>query len=219
MDRDSELALVERLREGDAGTFDEVHLAFNIRVFTFLVRLSRRRDVAEDLLEETWLRFVKHARRLGADTRLGPWLFTVARNLHVSYQRSRALEHSAATGLMALWPLGVLIAIVLRLPVAVVMLSFLPLYAFGLQLLVTVAGLYGFCKEYNYRFPVLLPISMIITFVPFQWLLGISALRAVYREARRAQNWEKTEHSGAHRLPAQVSAPVALERLLDEASA
>jgi RNA polymerase sigma-70 factor (ECF subfamily) len=104
MDRDTELALVERLRQGDADAFDAVHQAFNSVVFTFLVRLSRRRDVAEDLLEETWLRFVKHARRLRADTRLGPWLFTVARNLHVSYQRSRALEDSAAEGLMALWP-------------------------------------------------------------------------------------------------------------------
>jgi len=106
MDRDTELALVERLREGDAAAFDEVHLAFNGRVFTFLLRLSRRRDVAEDLLEETWLRFVKHGRRLRADTRLGAWLFTVARNLHVSYQRSRSLEHSATAGLMALWPTG-----------------------------------------------------------------------------------------------------------------
>jgi RNA polymerase sigma-70 factor (ECF subfamily) len=106
MDRDTELALVERLRRGDADAFDAVHLAYNRLVFTFLVRLSRRRDVAEDLLEETWLRFVKHARRLRADTRLGPWLFTVARNLHVSYQRSRALEDSAAAGLMALWPIN-----------------------------------------------------------------------------------------------------------------
>ena len=104
MDRDTELALVERIRQGDADAFDAVHLAFNRRVFTFLLRLSRRRDVAEDLLEETWLRFVKHGRRLRADTRLGPWLFTVARNLHVSYQRSRALEDSASAGLMALWP-------------------------------------------------------------------------------------------------------------------
>jgi RNA polymerase sigma-70 factor (ECF subfamily) len=104
MDRETELALVERLRQGEADAFDAVHLAFNRPVFTFLVRLSRRRDVAEDLLEETWLRFVKHARRLRGDTRLGPWLFTVARNLHVSYQRSRAMEDSAAAGLMALWP-------------------------------------------------------------------------------------------------------------------
>jgi RNA polymerase sigma-70 factor (ECF subfamily) len=104
VDRDTELAVVERLRRGDPDAFDEVYTAFNTRLFTFLVRLSRRRDVAEDLLEETWLRLVKHSRRLQADTRLGPWLFTVARNLHVSFTRSRMLEDSASASLMALWP-------------------------------------------------------------------------------------------------------------------
>jgi RNA polymerase sigma-70 factor (ECF subfamily) len=104
VERDSELALVERLRQGDADAFDDVYAAFNTHLLTFLVRLSRRRDVAEDLLEETWLRLVKHARRLRADTRLAPWLFTVARNLHISYNRSRMLEDSAAASLIALWP-------------------------------------------------------------------------------------------------------------------
>jgi RNA polymerase sigma-70 factor (ECF subfamily) len=104
MDRGTELALVERLRQGDVDAFDDVYAAFNTRLFTFLVRLSRRRDVAEDLLEETWLRLVKHARRLQVDTRLGPWLFTVARNLCASYNRSRMLEDSAAASLIALWP-------------------------------------------------------------------------------------------------------------------
>jgi RNA polymerase sigma factor (sigma-70 family) len=107
MDTETECALVERLRDGDAEAFDAVHEAFHARLFTFLLRLSRRRDVAEDLLEETWLRLVRHAPRLRRDTRLGPWLFTVARHLHVSYVRSRVLEDSAVTSLIALWPFGV----------------------------------------------------------------------------------------------------------------
>lgn len=104
MDRETELALVRRLRGDDADAFDAVHAEFNGRLFNFLVRLSRRREVAEDLLEETWLRLVANARRLRPDTRLGPWLFTVARNLHVSYCRSRMLEDSQAAGLLSLWP-------------------------------------------------------------------------------------------------------------------
>jgi RNA polymerase sigma factor (sigma-70 family) len=68
--------------------------------------LSRRREVAEDLLEETWLRLVSHATRLRPDTRLAPWLFTVARNLYVSYQRSRMLEDAHAISLIGLWPCG-----------------------------------------------------------------------------------------------------------------
>ena len=106
MDRDVELQLVERLRVGDPEAFDVVHAAFNRRLYNFLARLSNRREVAEDLLEETWLRLVVHARRLDRDTRLGAWLFTVARHLHASYCRSRLLEDSHTAGLIGLWPYG-----------------------------------------------------------------------------------------------------------------
>lgn len=104
MDRDTELALVARLRAGDAGAFDLVHAEFNGRLFAFLARLARSRDVAEDLLEETWLRLVEHGDRLRDDTRLAPWLFTVARNLYASYCRSRMLEDAHAPGVIGLWP-------------------------------------------------------------------------------------------------------------------
>ena len=107
MDPETESALVEQLRRGDETAFDTVYEAFNLRLYTFLLRLSRRHDVAEDLLEETWLRLVKHAHRLHADTRLGAWLFTVARNLHVSYVRSRLIEDTTTAGLMALSPISI----------------------------------------------------------------------------------------------------------------
>jgi RNA polymerase sigma-70 factor (ECF subfamily) len=106
VDRDLELQLVARLRERDPAAFEWVHEAFNARLYNFLARLSNSRDVAEDLLEETWLRLVSHAGRLQPDTRLGPWLFTVARNLHVSYRRSRAIEDSGDPGAAGLWSRG-----------------------------------------------------------------------------------------------------------------
>ena len=105
MDRGAELALVERLRGGAPGAFDEVYAAYNLRLFNFLARLSRRPDLAEDLLEETWVRVIEHARRLRPDTQLAPWLFTVARNLYFSYCRSRALD-DGLTASIGLWPLG-----------------------------------------------------------------------------------------------------------------
>ena len=103
VDRDLELQLVARLRGRDPGAFAAIHDAFNARLFNFLARLSNSRDVAEDLLEETWLRLVSHAGRLHPDTRLGPWLFTVARNLHLSYRRSRAIEDAGDPEATALW--------------------------------------------------------------------------------------------------------------------
>lgn len=106
MERESELALVARLKAGDGAAFDELHTAFNTRLFNFLARLSRRRDVAEDLLYETWLRVVDVLPRLKDDTRLGPFLFTIARNLHISYCRSRCIEDDHAPALLGLWPSG-----------------------------------------------------------------------------------------------------------------
>ena len=103
MDRASELALIERMRRGDSAAFDAIHAAFNLRLYNFLARLARSRDVAEDLLEETWLRFVTHADQLRADTRLAPWLFTVARNVHITWCRARAVERRAAATL-DIWP-------------------------------------------------------------------------------------------------------------------
>ena len=102
VDREVELALLRGVQAGDEAAFDAVYAAFNARLFGFLARLTRRRDVAEDLLEETWLRFVRHAARLEPDTQIGAWLFTVARNLHVSYCRTRHAE--SAGGHLGLWP-------------------------------------------------------------------------------------------------------------------
>ena len=106
MDREDELVLVGRLRDGDEAAFDAVYEEYRARLYSFLARLSRNRDVAEDLLDETWLRLASSAARLRPDTRLGPWLFTVARNLFYSYCRSRELDKSCSAGLMGLWPAG-----------------------------------------------------------------------------------------------------------------
>lgn len=104
MDRAVELSLLHRLRDADTGAFDQIYDTFNARLYSFLARLSGRRDIAEDLVEETWLRLVSASATLAPDTRLAPWLFTVARNLYVSYCRSRGREQSYTSDVLLLWP-------------------------------------------------------------------------------------------------------------------
>ena len=104
MDREIELRLVVRLKAGDPAAFEAIYEAYRPRLFGFLVRLSRRRDVAEDLLEETWLRLVTRGATITDEARLGPWLFTVARNLYYSWRRSRAVDASRTSELDPAWP-------------------------------------------------------------------------------------------------------------------
>jgi len=102
--REREVELLGRLRRGDHAAFEEIYAHFNSRLLSFLVRMTRDRAVAEDLLEETWLRLIATADDLDADTCLGPWLFTVARNLYVSYCRSRIRQQEYTADLVLLWP-------------------------------------------------------------------------------------------------------------------
>lgn len=85
-----------RLRAGDGAAFDLAYQRYSARVYGFLMRMVLRRDEAEDLLQETWIRFARAARTLRDDARLAGWLFRVARNLALSRERRRELEEDAA---------------------------------------------------------------------------------------------------------------------------
>jgi RNA polymerase sigma-70 factor (ECF subfamily) len=104
MDPAVEASLVAGLCAGDTAAFDAIYDAMHPRLLAFLVRMARNRAVAEDLLEETWLRFVSSAATLHPETRFVPWLFTVARNLYLSHCRSRLREHAYTSGISFLWP-------------------------------------------------------------------------------------------------------------------
>jgi RNA polymerase sigma-70 factor (ECF subfamily) len=104
VERETELRLVAQLKAGDAAAFEAIYEAFRPRLFSFLARLTRRRDVAEDLLEETWLRLVSRAGTLDDDTCLGAWLFIVARNLFASWCRHRAVDGERISELTPSWP-------------------------------------------------------------------------------------------------------------------
>jgi len=62
-------------------------------LFTFLIGMTRDRDVAEDLLQDTFIRLIREARanRMPDDVR--PWLYRVAANAAISRGRRGAVWH------------------------------------------------------------------------------------------------------------------------------
>lgn len=75
---------VARADEAELATIYETRRA---EVFAFLVGMTRDREAAEDLLQETFIRLVRECRegRMPDDVR--PWLYRVAANLAVSRGR------------------------------------------------------------------------------------------------------------------------------------
>ncbi len=85
-------AQIARLKAGDAAAFDAVYERYRPRLFSFLARLSGERALAEDLVQESFMKLARHAPRLADTTRIGAWLFTVARNLFISHKRWALLD-------------------------------------------------------------------------------------------------------------------------------
>lgn len=79
--------LILQLRTGRADAFAAVYREESPVVYGYLLRLTRRRDVAADLFQNVWLKLVAHATTLAPNTRIRAWLLTVAHNEVRSHQR------------------------------------------------------------------------------------------------------------------------------------
>lgn len=81
--------LIARLRKRDPDAMGEVYDRYGRVAFAVIVRIVRNEAVAEELLQETFLRIWNRAGAFDADRgTFGPWLITVARNQAVDYLRS-----------------------------------------------------------------------------------------------------------------------------------
>ena len=82
----------------DPRGFDQAYAKYGARLFTFLNRLlgPAQRHLAEDLLQQTFLRLAERGPELRADSDLRAWLYTVARNAFLGQWRGRRLELEAS---------------------------------------------------------------------------------------------------------------------------
>lgn len=89
---ESDERLMARFQGGDASAFEALLHRHRGPVYNFLVRTTRDRGRAEDLLQETWLKVVTAAPRWEKRARFTTWLYTIARNLSVDEARRAALR-------------------------------------------------------------------------------------------------------------------------------
>jgi RNA polymerase sigma-70 factor, ECF subfamily len=81
--------LVERLQRRDAQALAELYDRYGRLVYSLILRVVRDSALAEDLVQETFLRVWNRAQGFDAQRgALGPWLLAVARNRAIDYLRS-----------------------------------------------------------------------------------------------------------------------------------
>lgn len=99
-------------------------------------------------------------------------------------------------------PFAIYFGLTIKLPIALALFSFIPLFLFFLQVIAQIVGLYHFTKSYNLKFSILMICFLIVCLIPYLMVLAFSSVRAVCRFFFGSNVWEKTAHVNAHREPA-----------------
>jgi RNA polymerase sigma-70 factor (ECF subfamily) len=92
--------IARALRRRDSEYIGRLVAQYHYRLLRYLVYLTSRREQAEDLVQETWLRVLERAGKYDSQFRFEPWLFSIARNLAIDHvrRRQKSLAASDAQG-------------------------------------------------------------------------------------------------------------------------
>ncbi|HEX5442837.1 MAG TPA: sigma-70 family RNA polymerase sigma factor [Pirellulales bacterium] len=88
--QDPDVRLMLKVRDDNAAAFDELMLRYQNRLVTILEHLVGRRDQAEDLAQEVFLRVYRARKRYVAGAKFSTWLFTIANHAAANALRSRS---------------------------------------------------------------------------------------------------------------------------------
>lgn len=111
-DRDSDEALVALARDGDFSAFEKLFERHRNLVYRFVYQMSNRRDDAEDLTQEVFVRAYQNLARYRDEAKFTTWLLRIATNLATDrsrmHQRRTTLEtqESGSQGALAWMTVG-----------------------------------------------------------------------------------------------------------------
>ena len=84
-------AIAHGLKRQDQELLDQLIEQYQHRLLRYLLFLTGRRDIAEDLFQETWMRVLVRGAQYNGKARFDTWLFTIARNLVIDLSRKRTM--------------------------------------------------------------------------------------------------------------------------------
>ena len=85
-------AIARGLKRQDPELLDYLIETYQHRLMRYLMFLTNRREVAEDLFQEVWIRVLRSGAQYNGKARFDTWIFTIARNLVIDLSRKRTMS-------------------------------------------------------------------------------------------------------------------------------
>jgi RNA polymerase sigma-70 factor (ECF subfamily) len=89
---DDNKTLVQGLRQRDPELLDRLIEQYQYRLFRYLLYITGNQDRAEDFFQETWIRVLERGHQYDGRFKFEAWLFTIARNLVIDWQRQKKAQ-------------------------------------------------------------------------------------------------------------------------------
>ena len=84
-------AIARGLKAQDPELLDRLIETYQHRLMRYLIFLTNKREVAEDLFQEVWIRVLRRGSQYNGKARFDTWIFTIARNLVIDLSRKRTM--------------------------------------------------------------------------------------------------------------------------------
>ncbi|MBN8613119.1 MAG: RNA polymerase sigma factor [Deltaproteobacteria bacterium] len=88
----SDEELLRRFNQGDDTAFEVLVRRFERPLYNFILRSTRDAEQAAELLQEVFLRVVQRSNEFQGQSKVGTWLYTIARNLCIDTSRKMAFR-------------------------------------------------------------------------------------------------------------------------------
>src|ERR1700760_2709196 len=79
------------LKRQDPELLDQLIEQYQHRLMRYLMFLTGKREVSEDLFQEVWIRVLRRGSQYNGKARFDTWIFTIARNLVIDLSRKRTM--------------------------------------------------------------------------------------------------------------------------------
>ncbi len=89
-------ALLSRYRRGDAEAFRTLVRRHQRALYNFALRQVRAPAVAEDIVQDVFVRIVQNVETFKEESRFSTWAYTIARNLCIDHLRKRVHRRHAS---------------------------------------------------------------------------------------------------------------------------
>ncbi len=83
----TDMQLMLNVRDGAISDLAQLFERHHVKLYNYYVRLTGNRQLSEDMVQDVFLRIMRHRHKFRGEGKFTTWMFSIARNVQIDYAR------------------------------------------------------------------------------------------------------------------------------------